>query len=207
VWASTESSTIATVLKPGDHPDNAMAPSFSLTTSLVQALVMAGLTSAGPITVGAIYILSAIRGLADALDMPTRQASWQSWWGPRTCPTRWRSAVVFMTTCNIRLQLHSPAHLRGRMMSLCSLLFVGTTPISSLLIGFLAEKTGVRQSILEMSALCLLGVLIGFAYARCSQVLSLPDLIVRAPAKPSGLVPVEATESEGRGVSRGRETS
>jgi MFS family permease len=117
------------------------------------------------------------------------------------------AGVVFMTTCNIRLQLLSPAHLRGRMTSLYSLLFVGTTPISSLLIGFLAEKTGVRQSILEMSAMCLLGVLIGFAYASRSHVLSLPDLVVRAPMKPSGPVLVEATESEGREASRGRETS
>ena len=106
------------------------------------------------------------------------------------------AGVVFMTTCNIRLQLLSPAHLRGRMMALYSLLFVGTTPISSELIGFMAERIGVRESIVGMSALCLLGVLAGTAYARRSRLFSLPDLAAQMPAVPKSPVMVEAAQSE-----------
>ncbi len=83
--------------------------------------------------------------------------------------------VVFLTTCNIRLQLLAPAELRGRVMAIYALLLVGTAPFSSLLIGVLAEKTGVQATILEMGALCLLGVVFGVGYAHRVEVWSAPE--------------------------------
>lgn len=82
-------------------------------------------------------------------------------------------------------------------MALYSLLFVGTTPISSELIGFMAEKIGVRESIVGMSTLCLVGVLAGVAYARRSRVFLLPDRAVQMPALPKSPVLAEAAESKG----------
>jgi len=76
------------------------------------------------------------------------------------------SGVLFMTTANTRLQLVVPGDMRGRVMGMYTLLFAGTTPIGSALVGILAEKTGVSATVMEMAGLCALGVLTGLWYTR-----------------------------------------
>lgn len=78
------------------------------------------------------------------------------------------AGVLFMTTANTRLQLLVPGHMRGRVMGMYALLFVGTTPIGSLLIGQLAESVGVQATVLCMAGLCAAGVAAGLLYARRS---------------------------------------
>lgn len=73
---------------------------------------------------------------------------------------------VFTATNSARLQLLSPPHLRGRVMSLSTLLFAGSTPIGSFIIGVLAERTGVQPTIAIMGSLCLLGVALAVVYMR-----------------------------------------
>ncbi len=75
------------------------------------------------------------------------------------------SGILFHIAANSRLQLTVPNELRGRVMSMYSLLFVGTTPIGSFLVGTLAQRQGIRPAIVELSALCGLGVLAGVAFA------------------------------------------
>jgi MFS family permease len=53
------------------------------------------------------------------------------------------SGILFMTSCNTTLQLGVPDALRGRMMALYTLVFVGVTPIGSFVIGTIAEHAGV----------------------------------------------------------------
>lgn len=74
--------------------------------------------------------------------------------------------VLFMTTANTRLQLLVPNHLRGRVMGMYVLLFMGTTPIGSAIIGQLAEHVGVRETVAAMAALCIAGVGAAFIYLR-----------------------------------------
>ena len=76
------------------------------------------------------------------------------------------AGVLFMTTANTRLQLRVPGHMRGRVMAMYGLLFMGTTPLSSLLIGQLAERVGVQATILSMAGLCAVGVAAAALYAR-----------------------------------------
>jgi MFS family permease len=76
------------------------------------------------------------------------------------------AGILFMTTANTRLQLSVPGHMRGRVMGIYGLLFVGTTPIGSYLIGWLAEVVGVTVTVLIMAGLCALGVVGGLLYAR-----------------------------------------
>jgi len=72
--------------------------------------------------------------------------------------------IVFMASCNTTIQVTAPDHLRGRVMSLYALVFVGTHPFGALLMGGLAEKWGVGSAclwgggmgILMVSALALL---------------------------------------------------
>ena len=66
--------------------------------------------------------------------------------------------ILFHTTANSRLQLIVPGELRGRVMAMYALLFVGTTPIGSMLVGTLAEHGGIRLAIVELAAVCLVGV-------------------------------------------------
>lgn len=82
--------------------------------------------------------------------------------------------VLFMTTANTRLQLLVPGHMRGRVMGIYFVLFIGTTPIGSMLIGQLAEHLGVRTTVLTMAGLCAAGVTAAALYAR-RQVEGLED--------------------------------
>ncbi len=76
------------------------------------------------------------------------------------------AGVLFMTTANTRLQLAVPGHMRGRIMGIYALLFVGTTPIGAYVMGQLAESVGVSAMVLIMAALCAIGVVAGIVYIR-----------------------------------------
>jgi hypothetical protein len=76
------------------------------------------------------------------------------------------SSTFYRAVNNSRLQLESPGELRGRIMSLNSLLFMGSTPIGALVIGFLAEVNGVQAATGELGAVCLMGVVIALFYHR-----------------------------------------
>ena len=77
-------------------------------------------------------------------------------------------AVMFMTSANTLLQLGVPGNMRGRVMGIYVLLFFGTMPIGSYLIGFLAQRISVGSTILVMAALCAVGIVWGGAYAHRS---------------------------------------
>jgi hypothetical protein len=51
-------------------------------------------------------------------------------------------------------------------MSLYTLLFLGSTPIGSLVIGTLADHVGVRATIATVAGVCLLGTLGGLVFLR-----------------------------------------
>jgi MFS family permease len=90
-------------------------------------------------------------------------------WMPLTTALMFALGVVgtlFMTTANTRLQLAVPGHMRGRVMGIYALLFVGTTPIGAYVMGQLAESTGVPVMVLTMAALCAVGVVWGVLYIR-----------------------------------------
>jgi MFS family permease len=104
--------------------------------------------------------------------------------------------VLFMTTANTRLQLLSPDHLRGRVMSIYIFLFVGSTPVGSFTVGWLAEHAGVQASIVQIGVLCLAGVAVGGVYGL--RMRSQGRLQTGFPAFPPGGGPTgrERSESE-----------
>ena len=55
------------------------------------------------------------------------------------------ASTAFQTTSNSLFQLRAPPSLRGRVMSLYTLVFLGTTPIGSPFVGFVAEHLGPRM--------------------------------------------------------------
>jgi MFS family permease len=55
-------------------------------------------------------------------------------------------SMIFIATCNSTLQLNSSNAMRGRVMALYSVLFLGTTPIGGPLVGWMAETIGPRAT-------------------------------------------------------------
>ena len=72
--------------------------------------------------------------------------------------------TAFAATANTSLQVATPDHLRGRVMSLYMLLFAGSTPIGGFLTGFMAEHLGVQSAIAINASACAVGVAAGLAY-------------------------------------------
>jgi MFS family permease len=56
-------------------------------------------------------------------------------------------SVFFMTTVNSLLQLNSSDAMRGRVMALWAMVFLGSTPIGAPLTGFIAAQFGVRLAL------------------------------------------------------------
>lgn len=76
------------------------------------------------------------------------------------------AGIMFATSSNTLLQLASPDDLRGRIMSVYILLFVGSTPFGSFMIGVLSDTLGVQAALLTCAALCIIGVGVAAAYWR-----------------------------------------
>ena len=68
-------------------------------------------------------------------------------------------ALTTMISANTYVQTTTPPELRGRVMGLYILIFLGATPIGSPLIGWLADAAGVRQTVAICGGLTTLGAL------------------------------------------------
>jgi len=65
------------------------------------------------------------------------------------------AVVAFLTTANSSVQLSAPDGLRGRVMSVYTLLFLGMNPIGHSLLGLLADSMGSAQAVRITSVICL----------------------------------------------------
>jgi MFS family permease len=70
------------------------------------------------------------------------------------------AAFSFVTLCSTTLQLHSSTTYRGRIMALWVFVYIGTTPIGSILTGWITEAGGPRVALLVGSGACLLAAAI-----------------------------------------------
>ncbi len=65
------------------------------------------------------------------------------------------TAFCFVTLCSTTLQLHSSSTYRGRIMALWVFVYLGTTPIGSILTGWIISAGGPRVALLVGSGACL----------------------------------------------------
>ena len=65
------------------------------------------------------------------------------------------AAFCFVTLCSTTLQLHSSSAFRGRIMALWVFVYLGTTPIGSILTGWIISAGGPRTALLVGSGACL----------------------------------------------------
>jgi MFS family permease len=74
------------------------------------------------------------------------------------------AAFCFVTMTSTTLQLHSASEYRGRIMALFGFVYLGTTPIGSLIAGWITGAAGARATLLAGAGACLLAGIGGFAF-------------------------------------------
>jgi len=84
---------------------------------------------------------------------------WYSLWLPFCGIT----ALTMLISANSYVQTHSDPAIRGRVMGIYLLIFMGGTPFGSLLIGYLTEVIGVRQTVAFCGGISLIAALIIWA--------------------------------------------
>jgi MFS family permease len=80
------------------------------------------------------------------------------------------AALVFQTTANSLIQLRSEPALRGRVMSLYAVLFIGTTPIGAPIVGWAAQQAGPRAALVLGAASILVTAAVAAWLARTRHV-------------------------------------
>jgi MFS family permease len=87
------------------------------------------------------------------------------------------SAFSFVTLCSTTLQLHSSIAYRGRIMALWVFVYLGTTPIGSILTGWITSAGGPRVALLVGAGACLAAaVLATFVHTPPNPDATLTDL-------------------------------
>ena len=87
------------------------------------------------------------------------------------------AAFCFVTLCSTTLQLHSSSAYRGRIMALWVFVYLGTTPIGSILTGWIISAGGPRTALLVGSGACLAAaVLAAFVHTPPNPDAALTDL-------------------------------
>jgi MFS family permease len=88
------------------------------------------------------------------------------------------TAFCFVTLCSTTLQLHSSSAYRGRIMALWVFVYLGTTPIGSILTGWIISAGGPRAALLVGSGACLAAaVLAAFVHTPPDPDAALTDLV------------------------------
>jgi MFS family permease len=65
------------------------------------------------------------------------------------------AAFSFVTLCSTALQLHAAPDYRGRIMALWVFVYIGTTPIGSIITGAISSAGGPRAALLTGAGACL----------------------------------------------------
>ena len=81
------------------------------------------------------------------------------------------TALITMITANSIVQVNSDPAIRGRVMGIYLLIFMGGTPVGSPVIGLMAEAIGIRSTIAACGAICLIATtIIWFKFKDCVDV-------------------------------------
>jgi MFS family permease len=96
-------------------------------------------------------------------------------------------AIGMAATANTTVQMAAPDELRGRVVSVYTTVFVGSTPFGGLLIGWIASTFGVDVSLLISGTACLvagLGSLVWLRHIRGGALLAPAPLGIAEPVAP-----------------------
>lgn len=96
---------------------------------------------------------------------------------------------AFSASANTITQLSSPPEMRGRVMSVYTMIFMGTTPIGNLTVTSIAAGFGTPASFIAAGAPCILVAIVAFLLWRREDTRALqpqPSRVVDAPAAMAG---------------------
>ncbi len=114
------------------------------------------------------------------------------------------SMMVEMAASNTLIQAMVPDRLRGRVMAVYSMMFMGMTPFGALLAGALAQRVGAPWTVASGGAACIAGALVfGWRLPRLRE--EGIQLIVAQEARAG--TPLGAEDGVGRHLSRGENRS
>jgi MFS family permease len=158
--------------------------------SFVGALVLAHRSSPGIRLMGAAGAAVGVFSLAAAV-APTLTWEW-------ACVALLGFASIsFMIVGNTTLQLTSEARMRGRVMSLYSVVFLGSTPIGAPIAGWIGQHLGPRVGLLAGGVVALFASLITLWIVHRARVRDVPREAAEAV-----IVPVPVGEPEGGAAPR-----
>ncbi len=124
---------------------------FLAVGSLAGSLVAAGRVRVGPrLVVGAALVFGSIEVVAGLAPSYAVYAA--------LCPLIGLSALTMMTSANTVMQLRTDAGMRGRVMALYLMIFIGSTPIGAPVVGWVGEVFGARWTLIGGGAATVLGV-------------------------------------------------
>ena len=93
------------------------------------------------------------------------------------------ASVAFQSTGNSTLQLASAPHMRGRVMALWAVAFLGSTPIGGPIAGYVSQHFGGRAGLAMGAVACLLAAGLTAVVARREQRRADDGSITRSPSR------------------------
>ena len=99
------------------------------------------------------------------------------------CPLLGLAALTMITSANAHLQLQTTPAMRGRVMALYMMIFIGGTPLGAPFIGWVGETYGARWTLLVGGAATVLGTLL------CAALFLGPRRVLTALQAPGSLIP------------------
>ena len=104
-------------------------------------------------------------------------------------------AIAMAATANTTIQLNVPDELRGRVIAVYTTVFVGSTPLGGLLVGYVASRFGVEASLAMSGVACVAVGVAGLAWLRRIRARAMSAARARGEVMPAG---VRAEVSSGR---------
>ncbi len=99
------------------------------------------------------------------------------------CPLLGLAALTMITSANAHLQLQTTPAMRGRVMALYMMIFIGGTPLGAPFIGWVGETYGARWTLLVGGVATVLGTLL------CAALFLGPCRVLTALQAPGSLIP------------------
>jgi MFS family permease len=99
------------------------------------------------------------------------------------------ASISFIVSSTAIVQLRSAPEMRGRVLAIQAMLFLGSTPVGGPIVGWVAEEFGARYSVALGAAAALLAGVWGLAAARRNATLGVEGQeVVAADADPEAMV-------------------
>jgi MFS family permease len=99
-------------------------------------------------------------------------------WELLVLPVIGAAVIVFLSSSNATLQLAAAPRLRGRVMALHGMIFLGATPFGSLIAAWLADAFGPRAPRVTGAAACLLAAGTGAVLLRRARAADATEPVV-----------------------------